>query len=263
MFCHACNSARDLIKSLMNTPWESLIANYEFMIVFASFHRNVTFYSNMHPGQLKHLYSQLVSFSPARILVLHTLMSAYRKRELACFDTRTGELDVPRELSKAITLAVGNQVPEQFIHKCITMCKWKGYEEMILGAFASAESIRSGALKYMSVVKESMRDRGSVHTIISLAVTGWLAKLSGFECGCGTWAQAINLISCFVPDTETTLTIQDLSRISAYICTLLDLEVIPQKTEFQDSSSNLDFGYIFRDLLVSGLHTDHSIATHH
>lgn len=233
------------------------------MIVFASFHRNVLFYSNMQQGQLKHLYSQLVSFSPARILVLDTLMSLYSKRNTVSGHTQADSLDLLCELSRVITLAVGNQVPEQFIHKCIAMCKWKSYEEMTLCAFAAAETIRSGALKYMAVVKESVRDCGAVHTIISLAVTGWLAKLSDFECTCGTWAQAIDLISCFVPDTETTLTIQDVSRISAYICTLLDLEVIPPGSESCVNPHNLDFGYMFRDLLVSGLHTDHNVTTHH
>lgn len=219
------------------------------------------FYSNMHQGQLKHVYSQLVSFSPARILVVDTLIALYNKRNAASGQSQSVILDVPCELSRAITLSIGNQVPEQFIHRCIAMCTWKGYDEMIIGAFAAAETIRGGALKYMAIVKEGVRDRGAVHTIISLAVTGWLTCLSVFECTCGTWAQALGLIACFVPDTETTLTIQDVSRISAYICTLLDIPVLPNRPEPCVGPSDIDFGYIFRDLLVSGLQTD--VTTHH
>jgi len=238
----------------MATPWEYLISTYEFMIVLTSFRRNVLFYSNMDHGQLRHLYSQLVSFSPARILTIDSLISVYNKRAPCSKDARCNSLHVPCQLSRAVTLAIGNQVPEHFVNGCISSCNWKGYDNMVLASFASAETIRSGALKYMAVIKESARDRGSLHTIISLAVTGWMVKLSDSECTCGVWTQAVDLISCFVSDTETTLTIQHEARISAYICTLLDTSARPNGPPPRGGNRKpLDYGYLFSDLLVSGI----------
>jgi hypothetical protein len=216
----------------------------------------------MDHGQLKNLYSQMVSFSPARILMIDTLISVYTKgglgKHLQC-----ASFDVPCELSRTITLAIVNHVPEQFIHECISSCHWKGYGDMALAAFASAESIRSGPLKYLAVIKESLRERGSLHTIISLAITGWMVKLSDSECTCGTWGQAVELISCFVPDTETSLTIQDEARIRAYICTLLDLSPPPNTSFRGGEHKNLDYGYMFRDLLVSVFDSADDVTTHH
>jgi hypothetical protein len=246
----------------MTAPWEYLLAQYEFMIVFTSFQRNIIFYSSMDHGQLKNLYSQMVSFSPARILMIDTLISVYTKGRLGKH-LQCASFDVPCELSRTITLAIGNQVPEQFIHECISSCHWKGYGDMALAAFASAESIRSGPLKYLAVIKESLRERGSLHTIISLAVTGWMVKLSDSECTCGTWGQAVELISCFVPDTETSLTIQDEARIRAYICTLLDLSPPPNTSFRGGEHKNLDYGYMFRDLLVSVFDSADDVTTHH
>lgn len=262
MLCPACTAARESVAALMTAPWEYLLSQYEFMIVFASFQRNIIFYSNMDHGQLKTLYSQIVSFSPARILMVDALISVYTKGRLGnhlhCYS-----FDVPCELARTITLAIGNQVPEQFIHECISSCHWKGYGDMVLAAFASAESIRSGPLKYLAVIKESLRERGSLHTIISLAVTAWMVKLSDSKCTCGTWCQAVELISCFVPDTETTLTIQDEARIRAYICTLLDLSPPPNTSSRGGEHKNLDYRYMFRDLLVSIFDSADDVTTHH
>ena len=238
---------------MMSAPWESLLSQYEFMIVFASFQRNVLFYSSMDQGQLKTLYSQLVSFSPARILTIDALISGYNKGRLSKTDP---SLVVPCELTRVITLVIGNRVPELFVHECISSCDWKGYDNMVLAAFASAESVRSGALKYIALIRESVRDRRSLHNIISLAVTGWTVKLSDSKCTCGTWAQAVDLLSSFVPDTETTLNVQRVDRISAYICTLLDLAPQsqgPSRLGEKQCYRSLDYGHMFSDLLVSDL----------
>lgn len=209
--------------------------------------------------QLRNLYSQLVSYSPARILVTDNLISAYEKRELLGKGTgrESSSFSVPRDLSQVITLAIGNCVPQKFVRECISSCNWKGYGEMALAAFASAESVRAGALKYMAVVKESVWNRDSLRVIISLAITGWMSKLSDLDsrCSCGVWPQALELISCFVPDAETTLAIQDEARVSAYIRTLLDLSA-PQTEASEPRRENLrplDYGYLFSDLLVTGL----------
>ena len=240
---------------MMRTPWEYLLSHYEFMIVFTSFQRNFVFYSSMDQGQLRNLYSQLVSFSPARILVIDTLTSLYKKKRL-------NFTDVPCELLKVIALALGNTVPRQLIHDCMSTQEWKGCDNMVLAAFASIETIRSGPLKYMAIIKESVRDRSCLRVIISLAITGWVMKLSDSRCTCGTWAQALELISCSVPDTETTLVIQDTARISAYIRTLLDLNP-PTKEPFRGDQRPIDYGYVFRNLLVSGLDSSKNITTHH
>ncbi|KAF0023420.1 hypothetical protein F2P81_024050 [Scophthalmus maximus] len=79
-FCPACCAAREHLIDLMRTPRELLLSRYEFMIVFALFRRNMNFYSAMERGQLKTAYSQIVSFSPARILVADALISSYNKR---------------------------------------------------------------------------------------------------------------------------------------------------------------------------------------
>lgn len=260
MFCPSCKAAREAVAALLTAPWEYLISHYEFMIVFASFQRNIVFYSNMDHGQLRTLYSQIVSFSPARILTVDNLISVYTKGRLGTQVQQGDSFDVPCELSRAITLAIGNQVPEHFIHDCISRCNWKGYGNMVLAAFASADTIRSGPLKYLAVIKESLRERRSLHTIISLAVTGWMVNLSDSKCTCGTWGQALELISCFVPDAETTLTIQDEARIRAYICTLLDLSPPPNTLCRSGEDRKVDYGYIFRDLLVSVFD---NVTTHH
>ncbi|KAE8277787.1 hypothetical protein D5F01_LYC24198 [Larimichthys crocea] len=213
MFCPACQAVRNQVEVLMRTPWEYLLSQYEFMIVFASFRRNIIFYSKMDRGQLRNLYSQIVSFSPARILVTDTLISVYEKRQ---HDSEGAQdsFSVPSDLSEVITLAIGNHVPEKFVHECMSSCNWKGYDNMVLAAFASAESVRAGVLKYMNAVKESVRNKDSLHVIISLAVTAWMVKLSdsGSECSCGIWPQALDLVSCFVADAETMLSIQDEAR---------------------------------------------------
>lgn len=247
----------------MRTPWEYLLSQYEFMIVFASFRRNILFYSNMGRCQLRNLYSQLVSYSPARILVTDNLISTYEKREVLSKGTES-YFSVPRDLSEVITLAIGNCVPLKFVHECISSCNWKGYGEMALAAFASAESIRAGALKYMALVKESVCNRDSLHVIISLAITGWMLKLSDLDsrCSCGVWTQALELISCFVPDAETTLAIQDEVRVSAYIRTLLDLSA-PHSEPPHVNRRPLDYGYLFSDLLVTGLGGEENLTTHH
>lgn len=268
MFCPVCQAVRNQVEVLMRTPWEYILSQYEFMIVFASFQRNILFYSKMDRGQLRNMYSQLVSFSPARILVTDNLISVYEKRQLDGKGARDS-FDVPCDLSEVITLTIGNHVPEKFVRECMSSCNWKGYDDMVLASFASAESVRSGALKYMNAVKESVRNRDSLHVIISLAITGWMVKLSdsgGSECSCGIWPQALDLVSCFVSDAETTLTIQDEARVSAYIRTLLDLSA-PQSKEASPCHANrrpLDYEYLFSDLLVTGLDSAvEGVTTHH
>lgn len=263
MFCPACEEARVHVERLMATPWEYLLAQYEFMIVFATFQRNVLFYSSMDLCQLRNLYCQMVSFSPAMILVTDSLISVYNKGGTGRGLERGSCLDVPCELSRAVTLAVGNCVPEQFIDKCISSCNWKGYDAMVLAAFASVETVRGGVLKYMAIVKESVRNVTSLHAIVALAVTGWMMKLSDSECTCCTWPQAVELVSCSVHDTESTLAIQDEARIGAYIYTLLDISPPENRTAPRERGRTLDYGYMFSDLLVAGLHWTENVNTHH
>lgn len=241
------------MQRLFTIPWENLLARYEFMIVFSTFRRNVAFYSSMDRGQLRNLYSQLVSFSPARILTIDTLVSTYEKGAPIECQQGGSPLHVPHELSRVVTLIIGNSVPELFVRECIASCQWKGYEYMVLSAFAAAETVRGGALKYMAIVKESRRRRGPLRAIISLAITGWMVNLSDSECMCGTWAQALNLVSYFVPDAETTLTVQDEARTSAYICTLLDISPPPNEETGLDADEPVDYGNVFSELLVWGL----------
>lgn len=253
MFCPTCQAARENIKSLMGAQWNCLISQYEFMVVFASFRRNILFYSCMEHGQLRNLYSELVSYSPAKILIIDTLISKYRKTGMV--NGALNPLDVPGELFKLITLLIGNQVPEQFLRECVLSATWKGHTNMILAMFASAEAVRSGPLKFIAIVKEMKRDRAFHQTIISLAVTAWTVELSDHKCTCGTWMQALDLLSCFVPDTETTLAIQEVARISAYICTLLDISPALVNSSHSEDKDNkvLNYAYVFKDLLVSGI----------
>lgn len=256
MLCSTCQAAREDIKTLMSTQWECLISHYEFMIVLASFRRNIIFYANIEYGQLRKLYSQLVSFSAAKILVIDSIISKYRK-EIA---TLTGVQNPPylsNDLIELLVLSIGNHVPEYYIRDCISSCDWKGYANVILALFASAEMIRSGPLKFITIIKEIKRDRSFHRSIISLAVTAWIIELSGSKCVCGTWTQATDLLSCFVPDTETTLAIQAVARISSYICTLLDLphELVNGSDEVDTDNQRLNYGYTFNDLLVPGLDT--------
>lgn len=252
MFCYACQIFRDQVEHLLDAPWEYLVSHYEFMIVFASFQRNITFYSNVDRGQLKLLYSQLVSFSPARILIVDRLITLYTKQ------VDSDAVEVPRDLSRIVTLALGNVIPDRFIHNCISRCTWNSYDTMILATSASVENIRGGPLKYLAIIKSY----GNVHRIdhirivIALAITGWMSRFSDLNCTCGTWIQALDMVSCSVPDTETTLTVQDDARLCSYICTLLDIKprptwnATPLRSEQQDV---IDYGHVFSDLLVSGL----------
>lgn len=252
MSCPACKAAREVVERLMTAPWDYLLSDYEFMIVYATFQRNILFYSTMDCGQLRTLYSRIVSFSSARILMMDALISVYKKSRLVEEENVEWEsCDVPCKLLSVITLAIGNRVPEYFVNKCMSSCKWKGYENMVLAAFASADIIRSGTLKYMAVIKECRRGRSSIRVIISLAVTGWMVRLSDSKCTCGTWAQAVDLISCFVSDAETTLAIQDADRISSYIVTLLDLTPPSNRLHNCQPHRPLDYGYIFSELLVT------------
>lgn len=110
------------------------------MIAVAPFQRNIIFYAKMDLGQLRTLYSQLVSFSPARILMTDALSSGYEKRGLTCRGERN-PFSMPCDLSGVITLTIGNLVPERFVHECMSSCQWKGCNHMVLATFASAESV--------------------------------------------------------------------------------------------------------------------------
>lgn len=69
------------------------------------------------------------------------------------------------------------------------------------------------------------------------------------------------MVSCSTADTETSLTLQSESRVTAYICTLLDLHAddLPQGDTQGDSQqqwAKVDYDYVFDELLVSGLSAD-------
>lgn len=87
-------------------------------------------------------------------------------------------------------------------------------------------------------------------------------RLAGLECTCGTWAQVMDMVSCSTADTETSLTLQSEARVTAYICTLLDLHAddLPQGDTQGDSRrqqrAKVDYDYVFDELLVSGLSAD-------
>lgn len=212
----------------------------------------------MDHGQLKTLYSQLVSFSPARILIIDNLITSYTKR------INSDVVEVPRDLSRVISLTLGNVVPDQFIHDCISRCTWNSYETMILSSLASTENICGGSLKYMAIIKSHNKGHHSNHIqmIVALAITGWMSQLSDLRCICGTWVQALDMVSCSVSDTETTLTVQDEARLCSYICTLLDIKHRPTNpTAPRGKQGFVDYGHIFRDILVSGL--NEQLTTHH
>lgn len=260
--CPGCRTAREHLLDLMRMPWERLLSRYEFMIALASFRRNMDFYSAMDRGQLKTSYSQIVSFSPARMLVADVLISSYNKRRCEG-DRQTRRPSAPRsplravpcELSEAAALALGNCVPRRFVHECISGQIWGSYEEMVLSTLASVETVRAGALKYLALVRASVRNVSSLHTVVALAMTGWQRNPSD-GCACGVWAQALELISCFVPDAETALSVQDETRVSAYIRTIMDISEEPASHRPRDAATSEpapDYGHVFRDLLVSGL----------
>lgn len=263
MFCDTCEMCRRDIRQLLAAPWDYVISHYEFMIVFTAYRRNMTFYSNMDLGQLKTMYAQLVSYSPARILVIDKLASTYKAQH-----RHAAELvrpTVPCTLSDVITLALGNRVPKRFVHVCIAQCNFLSYDNMTLASFASVEGIRGGALRYMAVLQsQGEQGRRDLHVIISTAITGWMMRLAGLECTCGTWAQVMDMVSCSTADTETSLTLQSEARVTAYICTLLDLHAddLPQGDTQGDSRrrqqqrAKVDYDYVFDELLVSGLSAD-------
>lgn len=254
MFCDACNICRKEMRKLLTAPWDYVLSHYEFMILFTAYHRNITFYSNMDLGQLKMLYSQLVSYSPAKILVIDKLVATYKAQH----ETRKlGIPNVPCTLSSAITLALGNGVPKRFIHMCISRCNWTGYDHMILASFAAAEGIRGGALKYMAILKaQGERGRRDLHVIVSAAITGWMMRLSSLECTCGTWDQVVDMVSCSVSDAETSLMLQSESRVTTYICTLLNLYPGVLQEERREERAKVDYEYVFNELLVSDLSED-------
>ncbi|KAF0022100.1 hypothetical protein F2P81_025645 [Scophthalmus maximus] len=201
-FCPACCAARGHLIDLMRTPWELLLSRYEFMIVFASFWRNMNFYSAMERGQLKTAYSQIVSFSPARVLVADALISSYNKQ---CRKGEGGDRNRGR-----VGLGRGSLSP-----------------------FRSRSPLRV------------------LHTIVALLMTGWQRSLSERSseksCTCGVWAQAVELISCFVPDAETALSVQDESRMSAYIRTLMHIAEEPASHGPRDAAVSgpaPDYGYV-------------------
>ncbi|KAK2813525.1 hypothetical protein Q5P01_000809 [Channa striata] len=199
-------------------PWERLLSRYEFMIALASFRRNMDFYSAMDRGQLKTSYSQIVSFSPARMLVADVLISSYNKRRCEG-DRQTRRPSAPRSPLRAVpcelssrALALGQPRPEEIRHQCI--------------------SDRSGELRGDGAV-----DAGLCRTVRAER-------------------QALELISCFVPDAETALSVQDETRVSAYIRTIMDISEEPASHRPRDAATSEpapDHGHVFRDLLVSGL----------
>ena len=227
-------------------PWEKLIDQYEFMIVFATFRRSIIFYSNMDTGQLRNMYAQIISFCPATVTIVNTLIARYTSDE-ACPDDAS-HLTVPCELSKNVAKAIGNCVPECLVYRCISERRWSSYENMILATFASMATIRSGPLKYIAAIRASTAFVTSLHVIVALAVTGWMKHLAGSQCFCNTWKHAVQLVSCAVTDTETGLALQSEERISSYICTLLDL---PLKEPAKYDNSVVDYHLLFKELLVT------------
>lgn len=252
MFCDTCAVCKDNISKLLAAPWDYLLSHYNFMILYTAYHRNITFYSNMDLGQLRNMYAQLVSYSPARVLLINSLVSTYKAQH--CNAGELAKPSVPCTLSSVITLALGNGVPKRFIHSCISKCDFQTYDHMTLASFASVEGIRGGALKYMAVLEgQDESGRRDLHTVVATAITGWMAKLSGLQCTCGTWAQVIDMVSCNTADTETSLRLQSESRVSDYICTLLNLPVAVEPPDARNTSDNVDYDYVFDKLLVSDL----------
>lgn len=252
MFCDACKVCKDNISKLLSAPWDYVLSHYKFMILYTAYHRNVTFYSNMDLGQLKTMYSQLVSYSPARILLIDKLVSTYKAQH-----RHAAELvkpSVPCTLSSVVTLALGNGVPKRFVHACISKCDFQSYDHMTLAAFAAVEGIRGGVLRYMAVL-QSQGESGQrdLHTIVAAAITGWMAGLSRLECTCGTWAQVMDMVSCSTADTETSLMLQSEYRVTDYICTLLNLSVAVEPPGARDRKDTVDYDYVFDELLVSDL----------
>lgn len=237
---------------MLAAPWDYLLSHYNFMILYTAYHRNITFYSNMDLGQLRTMYAQLVSYSPARVLLIDSLVSAYKAQH--CTADELAGPGVPYTLSSAVTLALGNGVPSRFIHACIAKCDFKTYDRMTLAAFAAVEGIRGGALKYMAVLEgQSGSGRCDLHTVVATAVAAWMAKLAGLQCSCGTWAQVLDAVSCNTADTETSLRLQSESKVSDYICTLLELPVIVEPQGSRAAGDGVDYEYMFDSLLVSDL----------
>lgn len=255
MFCDTCKLCKDNISKLLSAPWDYVSSHYKFMILFAAYHRNITFYSNMDLGQLKTMYSQLVSYSPARILLIDKLVSTYKAQH-----SNAAELvrpSVPCTLSSVITLALGNGVPKRFIHACISKCDFQSYDHMTLASFAAVEGIRGGALRYMAVLQgQDESVRSDLHIIVATAITGWMMRLSRLECACGTWPQIMDMVSCSTADTETSLTLQSESRVTDYISTLLNLSLPAKPTDTRSCTDKVDYDYVFDELLVSGLFYD-------
>lgn len=243
--CEPCRVARLDMKKLLEMPWEKLIDQYEFMIVFASFRRLIIFYSNMDTGQLRNKYAQIVAFCPATVMIVNTLIARYTSEEACPGDVP--HLTVPCELSQDVSKAIGNRVPEGLVYSCISERRWSGYETMLLATFASVATIRSGPLKYIAAIRASTTFVTSLHVIVALAVTGWTKHLAGSLCFCNTWKHAVQLISCAAKDTETGLVLQSEERISSYICTLLDL---PLKGPATYDDSVVDYHLLFKELSV-------------
>lgn len=252
MFCDTCTVCKDNIRKLLSAPWDYVLSHYKFMILYTAYHRNITFYSNMDLGQLKTMYSQLVSYSPARVLLIDKLVSTYKAQH--CHAAELVKPSVPCTLSSVVTLALGNGVPKRFIHSCIVKCDFQSYDHMTLASFASVEGIRGGALRYMAVLQGQHESaRRDLHTVVATAITGWMARLSRLECTCGTWAQIMDMVSCSTADTETSLTLQSESRVADYICTLLNLSVPPAPPDTRNNKDKVDYDYVFDELLVSDL----------
>lgn len=252
-FCNVCTLLRQELTHWSRLPWNTLIDIYEFMITLTSFRRNIIFYSNMSVGQLKDFYCQLVSYSAAKVVAINALVAKYKERKLL----RDAYVP-PGELRSVLSLSLGrNIVPKHFIDKCLDACVWRNYEHMVISCFAATESVRASVLKYTTIMRAHadtcVPDGFSV--FVATAITGWMATLDARECLCGTWTQVLRMLSCDAEDTETSLTLQNTSRVSAYICELMDVN-LETKQHVPDACTNIDYAYVFRGLIVPGLNNE-------
>lgn len=111
---------------------------------------------------------------------------------------------------------------------------------------------RSFGAERSSTLRASTRNTDSLHVVVALAITCWqLDERNG--CTCGVWAQALGLLSPFVPHAETGLSVQDERVVSAYVRTLFGVTEEPARNAGarENHGRDPDYGYAFRKLLVS------------
>ncbi|KAK2814394.1 hypothetical protein Q5P01_000522 [Channa striata] len=127
------------------------------------------------------------------MLVAGVLISSYNKRRCE----EIGRLGVPLPsglLCGGSLRAIGSwrlrwATASEEIRASASRTDLGSYEEMVLSTLASVETVRAGALKYLALVRASVRNVSSLHTVVALAMTGWQRNPSG-GCACGVWLSA-------------------------------------------------------------------------